>query len=108
MSIGFNFTFNYSNNLTVKFGTILANGFIWFFEDTDFRIFSSENGVIHSWASVDLKPTTLFRVMFKVSHSNDRASTQIVDVQTTQGNWIRNPQVTNEDIDYRLQLSYAL
>jgi len=31
-----------------------------------------------------------------------------VDGQTPQGNWIRNPQVTGEDLDYRIQLSYAL
>ena len=92
----------------MKGGVLYIQGFLWYFEDTDFRIFSNENGAIHTWTSFDLKPSSLFRVMFKVSHTIDGASTRVVDGQTPQGNWIRNPQVTSEDMDYRLQLSYAL
>ena len=64
--------------------------------------------MVHSWVAVDLKPTPLFRVMFKVSHSTEGATTRVVDGQTPQGNWIQNPQVTGENLDYRIQLSYAL
>jgi hypothetical protein len=107
-TIGMSISHNADNTFSIKGGVLYIQGFLWYFEDTDFRIFSSENGVVHSWVSVDLKPTPLFRVMFKVSHSREGSSTRVVDGQTPQGNWIRNPQVTGEDLDYRLQLSYAL
>ena len=55
-----------------------------------------------------MKPTTLFRIMFKVSHTNDAISTKIIEGQTLDGNWIKNPQISNEKMDYRLQISYAL
>ena len=84
------------------------HGFLWYFEDTDFRIINSENGSIHTWTSVDLKPSSLFRILFKISHTKDAESTKIVEAQTPEGNWIKNPKITNEKMDYRLQISYAL
>ena len=107
-AVGFKVTHNFTDRFKIMSQAMIYNGFIWNFEDTDFRIFSSENGLVHSWAAVDLKPTPLFRVMFKVSHSTEGASSRVVDGQTPQGNWIRNPQVTDENLDYRIQLSYAL
>ncbi len=107
-TIGMSISHNADDSFSIKGGMLYVQGFLWYFEDTDFRIFSSENGLVHSWVAVDLKPTPLFRVMFKVSHSTDGASTRVVDGQTPQGNWIRNPKVTGEDLDYRIQLSYAL
>ena len=107
-TIGVSISHNADDSFSIKGGMLYIQGFLWYFEDTDFRIFSSENGMVHSWVAVDLKPTPLFRVMFKVSHSTEGASTRVVDGQTPQGNWIRNPKVTGEDLDYRLQLSYAL
>ena len=107
-TIGVSIIHHADNTFSIKGGVLYIQGFLWYFEDTDFRIFSSENGAVHTWVSFDLKPSSLFRVMFKVSHSKDAASTRVVDGQTSQGNWMQNPQVTNEDIDYRLQLSYAL
>jgi len=107
-TIGISISHNADDSFSIKGGMLYVQGFLWYFEDTDFRIFSSENGLAHSWVAVDLKPTPLFRVMFKVSHSTKGASTRVVDGQAPQGNWIRNPQVTGEDLDYRIQLSYAL
>ena len=107
-TIGVSITHHMDNSFSIKSGVLYIQGFLWYFEDTDFRIFSAENGSIHTWVSIDLKPAPLFRVMFKVSHSSDAQSTRIVDAQTSQGYWIRNPQVTSEAMDYRLQLSYAL
>ena len=107
-TIGVSISHHADGNFSIKSGILYIQGFLWYFEDTDFRIFNTENGSVHTWLSVDLKPTPLFRVMFKVSHSTDAPSTRIVDGQTPHGYWIRNPQVTSEDIDYRLQISYAL
>jgi hypothetical protein len=46
--------------------------------------------------------------MFKVSYSTDAPSTRVVEAQTPYGNWEKNPRVTSEEMDYRLQVSYAL
>ena len=50
----------------------------------------------------------LFRIMLKVSHTADASSTRVVDAQTLGGSWIKNPQVTHEDFDFRIQVNYAL
>ena len=107
-TIGMSISHNADNTFSIKGGVLYIQGFLWYFEDTDFRIFSTENGSVHTWVSVDLKPSPLFRVMFKISYSTDAPSTRVVDGQTPQGYWMRNPQVTSEDMDYRLQISYAI
>ena len=107
-TIGVSISHHADNAVSIKGGILYIQGFLWYFEDTDFRIFSTENGSLHTWVSVDLKPSPLFRVMFKVSYSTDAPSTKIVDAQTPYGNWIRNPLVTTEEMDYRLQISYAI
>ena len=106
-SLGFNFTFNYANNLSVKLGTIIANGFIWFFEDTDFRIISSDNPKLHNWVSLRAKPNANITAYFKISKSAGNINTQITSAQNEQGIWIHNPQVTNNSYDYKLQFDYA-
>ena len=107
-NIGFQVFHNANNHFTMKGGVLYIHGFVWYFEDTDFRVFNTENGLVHSWVSVDLKPTPLFRVMFKVSHSTEVTSSKIIEGQTPLDNWIHNPQVSSNSMDYRLQLNYAL
>jgi hypothetical protein len=107
-TMGISFTHHADQHFSVKGGVLYINGFLWYFEDTDFRIFNSESGAIHTWASVDLKPTSLFRIMLKVSHTADASSTRVVDAQAPDGTWVRNPQVTQEDLDFRIQVNYAL
>ena len=107
-SLGFSISHNADDSFTIKGGLLYIRGFLWYFEDTDFRVFSSDNGAIHSWTSVDLKPTTLLRILFKVSYTSEESSTRIVDGQSPYGNWIYNPHVSSESMDYRIQLSYAL
>ena len=107
-TIGMSMSHNADNAFSIKGGVLYIQGFLWYFEDTDFRIFSTENGSVHTWVSVDLKPSPLFRVMFKISHSTDAPSTRVVDGQTPHGYWMRNPQVTSEEMDYRIQISYAI
>ena len=107
-SIGFNIIQNYSKNLTFKFGTILANGFIWFFEDTDFRIMNSENPSIHHWASFRVKPNPNLTVYLKFSKAGGNVNTQITSAQNQQGIWISNPNVSNSSYDYKFQIDYAL
>ena len=107
-TIGISISHHANASFSIKGGALYIQGFLWYFEDTDFRIFSTENGSYHNWVSIDLKPSPLFRVMFKVSYSTDAPSTKIVDAQTPYDYWIRNPIVTTEEMDYRLQISYAI
>ena len=107
-TIGISFTHHADQHFSFKAGLLYINGFLWYFEDTDFRIFNSESGAVHTWASVDLKPTSLFRIMLKISHTADAYSTRVVDAQSPDGTWVRNPQVTQEDLDFRIQVNYAL
>ncbi|MDP6570155.1 MAG: helix-hairpin-helix domain-containing protein [Candidatus Marinimicrobia bacterium] len=107
-TMGVSITHHADHHFTMKGGILYIKGFLWYFEDTDFRVFNSDNGAVHSWVSVDLKPTPLLRVMFKVSHSSEATSTRVVDGKAPDGRWMYNPIVTGEEMDYRLQLSYAL
>ena len=107
-TIGFSIAHHFDSNFIIKSGILQINGFLWYFEDTDFRVFNSENGATHQWISIDMKPTSLFRITFKISHTSDALSTRIVDGQTANGLWIKNPSVTNQNTYFRLQINYAL
>jgi len=107
-SIGFNITQNYSKSLTFKFGTMLANGFVWFFEDTDFRVMNSENASIHHWSSIRVKPNPNLSVYLKFSKTGGNVTTNITSAQSQQGVWISNPNVSNSNYDYKFQIDYAL
>ena len=87
---------------------MMANGFIWFFEDTDFRIINNENSILHYWASLRTKPNENITVYFKMSRSSGNINTQISSAQAYQGVWIHNPHTTDSNYDYKLQLDYAL
>ena len=107
-TIGVSITHHFDNTFGIKSGVLYIQGFLWYIEDTDFKIFSSENSTVQTWVSFDLHPTPLFRVMFKVSYSSDAPSTTVVSGQTSNYNTIQNPLVTGENMDYRIQISYAL
>ena len=42
--------------MKIKFGTLFIKGFLWYFEDTDFRVFSTDGSMVHHWASINYKP----------------------------------------------------
>ncbi len=107
-SVGVSINHHFDEKFTIKGGLIYLSGFLWYFEDTDFRVFNSENGAVHTWVSVDLKPSPLFRVMLKISHTHEANSTKVVDGLSPSGNWVKNPHVTNKDLDFRIQVNYAL
>ena len=68
----------------------------------DFERTSNKTNVFHRKQIISLvrapKPTGRFTSNIKLL-SNTRSAIKI---------WIQNPQVTSEDLDYRIQLSYAL
>ena len=107
-SIGMSMNYNIDEKASIKFGSIYINGFVWYIEDSDFRLFNSEDGSIHNWASINLKPISSIKVNFKVSYTKDFSSTKIVEAQSDSGAWISNPLVSNNNIDFRLQINYAI
>ena len=70
ITIGFTFNHNMDNNFAIKGGTVFIKGFIWYIEDTDFRIFDSESGAIHNWMAIRYRPINSLSVYFKYSFTN--------------------------------------
>ncbi|HJN68570.1 MAG TPA: helix-hairpin-helix domain-containing protein [Candidatus Marinimicrobia bacterium] len=50
--LGFKVTHNFSKRLKVMSQVLLYNGFIWNFEDTDFRVFDSQTDALRFWVSI--------------------------------------------------------
>ena len=107
VTLGFSFTHNMDNNLSLKGGIIFIKGFIWYIEDTDFRIFDSENGAMHNWIAIRYRPTSYLSVYMKCAFTNSFQNTTITEAQAESGYWINNPMVNDNKTDYRIQVNYA-
>jgi hypothetical protein len=107
VTLGFSFTHNIDNKISIKGGTAFIKGFIWYIEDTDFRIFDSTKGSIHNWASIRYRPTNFLSVYIKYSFTNNFQNTTITEAQTESGYWITNPWENNRQSDYKIQVNYA-
>ena len=107
VSVGFFMTHNMDDKFTIKVGSVFLKGFIWYIEDTDFRLFDSESGGIHNWFSIRFRPIESLSVNLKYSITDYFTTTTITEAQTNLGNWIDNPSETNKESNYRLQVDYA-
>jgi len=107
ISIGFSLTHNMDDKFTVKGGSVFVKGFIWYIEDTDFRIFDSQSGAIHNWISMRFRPIESLSINLKYTITDHFATTTITEAQTSSGNWIDNPMVSNKQSNYRIQVDYA-
>ena len=107
-AIGFSFEHNFDKNMKLKTGIVYADGFMWYIEDNDFRLFNTNSGLVHSWFSFNFKPNNVLSVKMKVSHTSDYFSTTVVTGQMNNGAWIDNPYIFDERFNYRIQIDYAL
>ena len=107
VTLGFSFTHNMDNKMSIKGGSTFIKGFIWYIEDTDFRIFDSNKGAIHNWVSIRYRPTNSMSIYLKYSFTNYFEDTTISESQTQSGYWISNPTVNNRQSDYKIQVNYA-
>ena len=107
-SIGFSFIHNASSNFKIKFGGLYVNGFLWYVEDSDFRVFSEDSGAFHSWVSFRMIASNNLTMNFKVSNTKQFTSTTIKEAQSSDDTWIQNPTTNNEGLDFRVQLDYVL
>ena len=113
-AIGFKVTHNFNQRMKAMGQVIFYNGFIWNFEDTDFRVFDSNTDAVRYWLSL-------------FSRINDRWALRLkwtVDTSAPVTNYIFEPSddtgqfpdqrlswetVSGENFtnDIRLQLDYA-
>jgi len=107
-TIGISMTHNFDKFMKVSAGSLLIKGFLWYFEDTDFRIFNSESGAFHHWVALTYHPTATLSVKFKFSYTRDHTFTRITEGQTGIGTWMSNPTVNHQATDFRIQLDYAI
>ena len=107
-SIGFNFTHNFSSDMKIKFGGLYVDGFLWYIEDSDFRVFSEESGAFHTWVSCRMMVSNNLTLNLKASSTKQFTSTTINQAQSTNYQWIHNPVTNNEGFDFRIQLDYVL
>ena len=107
-SIGFSFIHNASSNFKIKFGGLYVNGFLWYVEDSDFRVFSEDSGAFHSWVSFRMIASNNLTMNFKVSNTKQFTSTTIKEAQSSNDTWVQNPTTNNEGLDFRVQLDYVL
>tara|TARA_Y100001970_G_scaffold292239_1_gene432652 strand:- start:6 stop:2492 length:2487 start_codon:yes stop_codon:yes gene_type:complete len=107
-SIGFAFEHNYSKQLSMRAGVVYASGFLWYIEDTDFRLFNTDSEIFHSWISFKYKPMPLLSFNFKVSHSSDFPMTTIVNGINTSGQNVEDPFIHEQQFNYRIQIDYAI
>ena len=107
VTLGFSFTHNMDNKISFKGGSTFIKGFVWYIEDTDFRIFDSTKGAIHNWTSIRYRPTNFLSIYIKYSFTNHFEDTTITESQTESGYWISNPWKNNRQSDYKIQVNYA-
>ncbi|MAV65250.1 MAG: hypothetical protein CMG00_08685 [Candidatus Marinimicrobia bacterium] len=107
-SIGFSFNHNFDRGLKIKFGGLYVDGFLWYIEDSDFRVFDEQSGAMHLWVSSKLMVSNNLTVNLKVSNTKQFTSTTIDQGQMSNYSWVQNPIINNEHIDYRIQIDYVL
>ena len=106
-TVGFSFAHNIDNKFSLKGGTVFIKGFMWYIEDTDFRIFDSTSGAMHNWISARFRPSNSLSINLKYSITDDFSSTTITEGQTELGDFISNPAVNDKRSDYKIQVDYA-
>ena len=107
-SIGFTFTHNFSPDFKLKFGGLYVDGFLWYIEDSDFRVFNEESGAFHSWVACRMIVSNNLTLNLKASNTKQFTSTTIVGGQTSNSDLIQNPTSNYEGFDFRVQLDYVL
>ena len=51
-AVGFKVTHNFTDRFKIMSQAMIYNGFIWNFEDTDFRVFDSSSDALRWWVAI--------------------------------------------------------
>ena len=108
-ALNFALTHNVNERLRIKAAVTAYKGFIWTFEDTDFRVFNSLNGNFRYWISTYSRLGNHWSMRIKYSHDNGLATTNYAFGNPDENS--RSPQTNiinwSQRSDFRFQLDYA-
>ena len=106
-SIGFSLEHNFKDDFVISGGSVYAHGFLWYFDTSDFSLFSNDFGLINTWIRMGVNPTHDTAISFKVSHTWVTPSSRIVGGMTSNGNYVGDTYILEEQLNYRFQIDYA-
>ncbi|MEA3286634.1 MAG: helix-hairpin-helix domain-containing protein [Candidatus Marinimicrobia bacterium] len=102
-------THNVNERFRIKAAVTAYKGFIWTFEDTDFRVFNSLDGNFRYWISTYSRLGNHWSMRLKYSHDNGLATTNYAFGGPSEDT--RSPQMNiinwSKKSDFRFQLDYA-
>lgn len=113
-ALGVTLTHNVNERIKLMGSLMTYKGFLWNFEDTDFRIFSSDTRALHGWVSVFSRLSRDFSIRIKYSFDLHDPMTNIVGglVDTSAEGIDENDPGIQElyyepsTSDFRIQLDY--
>ncbi len=113
-AVGFKFTHNFNDRIKVMSQVMLYNGFIWNFEDTDFRVFDSSSDAVRYWVSLFSRLNNRWAIRLKwtidssspVTNYAFEPSDPTSQYPDQRVNW-KTVNGENYSNDIRVQLDYA-
>ena len=113
-AVGFKFTHNFNDRIKVMSQVMIYNGFIWNFEDTDFRVFDSSSDAVRYWVSLFSRLNNRWAVRLKWTiDSSSPVTNYAFEPSDPTGqypdqrvNW-KTVNGENYSNDIRVQLDYA-
>ncbi len=102
-------THNFNDRFKIMGQMMVYEGFIWNFEDTDFRVFNSDSEALHGWIALFSRLSPDLSVRFKYSFDRHRTMTNHVGgiVPTESGDYeISDITARPTSNDFRIQLDY--
>ena len=113
-AVGFKITHNFNKRIKLMSQVMLYNGFIWNFEDTDFRVFDSNSDAIRFWVSLFSRINDRWAVRLKWTTDSASPVTNYAFEPQDETNQYPNQRLNwktissdNSSNDIRVQLDYA-
>ena len=113
-AVGFKMTHNFNKRIKLMSQVMLYNGFIWNFEDTDFRVFDSNSDAIRFWVSLFSRINDRWAVRLKWTTDSASPVTNYAFEPQDETNQYPNQRLNwktissdNSSNDIRVQLDYA-
>ena len=110
-ALGFRMIHHFKNNSKVSFRSIFYRGFVWSFEETDFRVFDSLSDAIRWYVAYSSRLGQNW--MFRIKWTNDISSPitnyfyEGLDISLDQRVPWHTIMGINETADLRLQIDYT-
>lgn len=112
-ALGFTMTHNVTERLKVMGSLMTYKGFLWNFEDTDFRVFNTDTRAYHGWFALFTRLSTNFSLRLKYSFDWHVPRSNYVNVMVDTGSPqtqiltnVYQLQTGKLYTDFRIQLDY--